>query len=73
MITGFWWENHRQRDELEGLDVGGRIILKCISKKRDGVMGWVELAQDLEGWRRAVVRSVGLSVSRHLSSGSYSK
>ena len=62
VITGFWWGNERQRDELEDLDIGGRIILKCISKKWDGVMGWVDLAQDVEGWRRAVVRSVGRSV-----------
>ena len=62
MITGFGWENHRQRDELVGLDTGGRIILKSISKKWDGVMGWFDLAQDVEGWRRAVVRLVGRSV-----------
>jgi hypothetical protein len=24
----FWWENRRETDHLEDLDVGGRIILK---------------------------------------------
>jgi hypothetical protein len=64
VITGIWWENHRQRGELKGLDIGGMIILKYISKKWDGVMGWVELAQDLEGLRRAVERSVVRSVGQ---------
>jgi hypothetical protein len=24
---GFWWESRKERDHLEDLDVGGRIIL----------------------------------------------
>ena len=28
--TRFWWENLRERDNLEGLSVGGRIILNWI-------------------------------------------
>jgi hypothetical protein len=31
--------------------VDGRIILKLISKKQDGGMDWVELAQDRDRWR----------------------
>jgi hypothetical protein len=31
-----------------GLD--GRIILECILKKWDGVMDWIELAQDRDRW-----------------------
>jgi hypothetical protein len=77
VITGFWWENHIQRDKLEDPDIGGRMILKCVSKNWDCIMDWVDLAQDVEGLRRAVVRlvgpSVGLSVSLHLASGLYSK
>jgi len=33
------WENPRDRDNLEGTYVGGRIILKWILKKRDR-MAW---------------------------------
>jgi hypothetical protein len=31
--------------------VDGRIILKCIFKKWDGSMDWIELAQDTDRWR----------------------
>jgi hypothetical protein len=34
--TGFWWEDLREGDHLEGPDVDGRIILKWIFKKWDG-------------------------------------
>jgi hypothetical protein len=38
MPTGFWWESHKERDHRETLDVGGRIILKWILEKEDGVI-----------------------------------
>jgi len=31
--AGFWWGNHRERDQLEDLDVDGKIILKWIFRK----------------------------------------
>lgn len=31
----FWWGNLK-RGNLEGLSIDGRIILKCVQKKRDG-------------------------------------
>ena len=34
--TGFLWEDLRERDHLEDLDVHERIILKWIFKKLDG-------------------------------------
>jgi len=36
--TGLWWGNLRERDHLEHLDIDGRIILKCIFKRRE--VGW---------------------------------
>jgi predicted membrane GTPase involved in stress response len=40
----FWWENLRKRDHFEDVCGCGRIILKYISKKWDGKMGWIDLA-----------------------------
>jgi hypothetical protein len=34
--TGLWWVKLKERVHLEDLDVGGRIILKWISKRWDG-------------------------------------
>jgi len=44
--TGFWCGNLRERDHLRYPAVDGRIILRCIFRKWDGVMHWIELAQD---------------------------
>jgi hypothetical protein len=35
---------------LEDLGVHGRIILKCIFKKWDGGMDWIDMAQDRDRW-----------------------
>ena len=37
VFTGFWWGNLRERDHLEDLGVDGRIILRWIFRKWDGV------------------------------------
>lgn len=42
---------------MEDIGVGGRIILKCIFKKLEGVMDWIEPAQDRDRWM-AVVNAV---------------
>ena len=34
--AGLWWGDLRERDHLEGLGLGGRIILKWIFKKWNG-------------------------------------
>jgi hypothetical protein len=33
VLTGFWWKNLREEDQLEDLGVDRKIILKWIFKK----------------------------------------
>jgi hypothetical protein len=35
MHIGFWWESQKEREDL---DTGGRIIIKLILEKYDGVV-----------------------------------
>ena len=52
MHTGFWSEDMMERDHLEDLDVGGRMILKWIFNKWDeGGKDWIALTPDRERWR----------------------
>ena len=37
--TRFWWENLRERDHWGDKDVDGRIILRWILRKGEGVVG----------------------------------
>jgi hypothetical protein len=39
VLTGFWWENLRERDHLGDLGVDGRILLRGIFRKWDGGHG----------------------------------
>ena len=41
----FWWRNLKEREHLEYLDMVGRITLKFILKKWDG-MEWIRPAQN---------------------------
>ena len=54
MHTGFWCGNLRERDQLEGIGVGGRIILKWLFKRWDGGTDWSNLAQDRDRWQALV-------------------
>ena len=47
MYTGFWWGNLRERDHSEDPGIAGRIILSWISKKWDGGMDWIDLAEEV--------------------------
>jgi hypothetical protein len=48
---------------LEDPSVAGRTILKRISKKCDGGMDWIELAQDRDRWRAVVNAVMNLRVT----------
>ena len=54
LITGFWWKNLKEGDNLEDMDVDVIIIIIIIIiifKKGDGDMDWIDQAQSTERWR----------------------
>ena len=60
--TGFWWGKLRERDHLGDPGVDGRIILRWIFRKWDGVMDWINLARDRDRWRALVNAVMNLRV-----------
>jgi hypothetical protein len=48
--TGFWLGDLRE-DHLEYPGVDGMIILKCIFKKWDRGMDWIDTARHRDRWR----------------------
>jgi hypothetical protein len=55
--TGFWWENLKEGDHLEGPGIGGKIKLEWIFQEWDGGIDWIYLAEDRDRWL-AVVNAV---------------
>ena len=53
----FWWGNLREGDHLENPGLDGRMILKLIFEKWDGVMDWIGMAQESDRCR-AVVNAI---------------
>lgn len=51
MHTGFGWVNLKETDDLKNLGVGGRIMLKSVLNKQDGVK-WTGFI-----WLRIVTKS----------------
>jgi len=49
--TGFRWGNLSETTTWENRGVDGRLILKWISRKWNGGMGWIALAQYRDKWR----------------------
>jgi len=60
--TRFWWGSLTERDSSEYPGPHGRIILKCIFKKWDGDMDWIDLAQDRDRWCALVNAVMNLRV-----------
>jgi hypothetical protein len=55
LYIGCWWGNLRERDHWGDPNVDGRIILRWIFRKWEGVcVDWMELAQDRDRWRALV-------------------
>ena len=50
MCSRFWWGNLRERDHWGDQDVDGRIELRCILSKWEGVVGtgwgWLRIGTD---------------------------
>jgi len=61
-IQGFVRKPQGKRGHLEDLGVEGGIILKWISKKCDGDMDWINLAQDRYRWRAVVIAVMKLLI-----------
>jgi hypothetical protein len=62
MHTRLWWGDLREGDHLGDPGLNGRMILKCISKTRDGDTDWIGLAQDRDRWRVLVNAVMNLRV-----------
>jgi hypothetical protein len=50
VCTGCWWGSLRQRGYWGDQDIDGRIILRRLFRKLEGVVGTIELAQDRDRW-----------------------
>jgi hypothetical protein len=60
--TDFCWGNLKERGDLKGLGVDGRILLKRILNKWDGGMGWIDVSEDRDRWWALVNAVMNLQV-----------
>ena len=52
----------RERDHLEDPCIDGRIIFRRFFRKWNGLMYWIDLAQDRDRWRALVIEVMNLRV-----------
>ena len=70
VCTGFWWGNLRERDHRGDPDIDGKIILRWIFRKWEGVVGngwsWLRIGRgDGHLWVRE--RTFGFQKMRGIS------
>ena len=51
MLTGFWWADLSERNNLEDLGIDGKIILKWTCRRWDVGHGLVSHGSGHDGWR----------------------
>ena len=56
-VHGCWWESLRERGHWEDQDIDGRIILRWIFRKLEGVMG--------TGWSWLRIGTGGAGIFKH--------
>ena len=64
--TEFWCGSLKERYHLEDQGIDGRIILKWSFRKWDGVMDWIDLAQDRDRWQALVSMVMSLQVPQNV-------
>ena len=61
-VCKIWVGRSEGKSHLEGIEVGGMIILKWIFNKCGGDTDWIELAEDRDGWWALVNAVMNLRV-----------
>jgi len=56
----YWGGNVKERENLGGLDVDGRVILKWNFRNLVGGMDWIDLAHDRDSWRAVLNAGMNL-------------
>ena len=63
MHAGFWWGKLKERNHLKDPGIEGGIIVRCILRKWEGDVEWIDLAQDRDRWQALVNVVMNLKVA----------
>ena len=63
MRAGFWWGELKERDRLKDTGIEGGIIVRCILRKWEGEVDWIDLAQYRDRWQALVNVVMNLKVA----------